>query len=174
MRLLLVEDDGMLGESVRHGLQQQGHAEDWVRDGNAAELAAAGDPYDVVLLDLGLPGKGGLEVLRQIRRRGNRVPVLILTAQDTVPDRVAGLDAGADDYLVKPFHQAELLARMKSLLARFGATEGTLGKPPLGRMIAFYGAKGGVGATTVAINTAIALHLEHAPLPAGLRLHPVV
>jgi two-component system response regulator QseB len=120
MRLLLVEDDGMLGESVRRGLQQQGHAVDWVRDGNAAETAAAGEPYDVVLLDLGLPGKGGLEVLRQVRRRGNRVPVLILTAQDAVPDRVAGLDAGADDYLVKPFDLDEVTARVRALHRRSG------------------------------------------------------
>src|SRR5574337_593179 len=92
MRLLLVEDDAMLGEGVRRGLQQQGHAVDWVRDGEAADLAAASEPYDVVLLDLGLPGRGGLDVLRSMRRRGDRTPVLIVTAQDAVADRVSGLD----------------------------------------------------------------------------------
>jgi two-component system response regulator QseB len=117
MRLLLVEDDAMLGESVRRGLRQQGHAVDWVRDGEASELALAG-AYDAVLLDLGLPGKGGLEVLRDLRRRGERVPVLIVTAEDAVPERVAGLDAGADDYLVKPFDLAELAARLRALQRR--------------------------------------------------------
>ncbi len=118
MRILLVEDDGMLGEGVRRGLRQQGHAVDWVEDGQAAEVALAGEPYDVVLLDLGLPRKGGLEVLRDLRRRGQRVPVLILTAQDAVPDRVAGLDAGADDYVVKPFDLDELAARIRALQRR--------------------------------------------------------
>jgi two-component system response regulator QseB len=118
MRLLLVEDDAMLGESVRRGLQRQDHAVDWVWDGDAAELAGASEPYDVILLDLGLPRRGGLEVLRNLRRRGVRVPVLILTAQDAVPDRVAGLDAGADDYLVKPFDLDEVTARIRALHRR--------------------------------------------------------
>jgi two-component system, OmpR family, response regulator len=117
MRLLLVEDDAMLGESVRRGLRQQGYAVDWVKDGPSAELALA-EGYDAVLLDLGLPGKGGLDVLRDLRRRGDRVPVLILTADDAVPDRVAGLDAGADDYLVKPFDLEELGARLRALQRR--------------------------------------------------------
>jgi two-component system response regulator QseB len=120
MRLLLVEDDAMLGESVRRGLRQQGHAVDWVRDGEAADLAAASEPYDVVLLDLGLPRRGGLDVLRSLRRRGDRTPVLILTAQDAVADRVSGLDAGADDYLVKPFDLDELSARLRALHRRSG------------------------------------------------------
>ena len=110
----------MLGEGVRRGLRQQGHAVDWVQDGSAAELALAGEPYDVVLLDLGLPLKGGLDVLRELRRHGRRVPVLILTAQDAVSDRVAGLDAGADDYLVKPFDLDELAARVRALQRRSG------------------------------------------------------
>ncbi len=118
MRILLVEDDAMLGEGVRRGLRQQGHAVDRVEDGQAAEVALAGEPYDVVLLDLGLPRKGGLEVLRDLRRRGQRVPVLILTAQDAVPDRVTGLDAGADDYVVKPFDLDELAARIRALQRR--------------------------------------------------------
>jgi two-component system response regulator QseB len=132
VRLLLVEDDAMLGDAVRRALTQQGHAVDWVRDGAAADLALAGEPYDVVLLDLGLPRKRGLDVLRDLRRRGQRVPVLILTAQDAVPDRVAGLDAGADDYLVKPFDLDELAARIRAVQRRgSGRAEPVLEHGPL-------------------------------------------
>ena len=108
----------MLGEGVRRGLRAQGYAVDWVTDGPAAEAALVGEPYDLVLLDLGLPGKGGLEMLRALRGRGNLVPVLVLTARDAVADRVAGLDAGADDYLVKPFDLYELAARIRALQRR--------------------------------------------------------
>jgi two-component system, OmpR family, response regulator QseB len=118
MRLLLVEDDAMIGESVRKGLQQDGFAVDWVQDGRAAEIALETNPYDTLLLDLGLPRKGGLDVLAALRRRGNSIPVLILTARDAVADRVKGLDAGADDYLVKPFDLEELAARVRALLRR--------------------------------------------------------
>jgi two-component system, OmpR family, response regulator len=118
VRVLVVEDDAMLGEGVRRGLRQLGHAVDWIRDGAEADLALAGEPYDVVLLDLGLPGKGGLEVLRDLRRRGRSVPVLIITAQDAISQRVAGLDAGADDYLVKPFDLDELAARVRAVQRR--------------------------------------------------------
>ncbi len=110
----------MLGEGVRRGLRQLGHAVDWVRDGKAADLALAGEPYDVVLLDLGLPGKGGLDVLRDLRRRGRSVPVVVITAQDAISQRVAGLDAGADDYLVKPFDLDELAARVRAVQRRAG------------------------------------------------------
>src|SRR5574342_1166524 len=103
MRLLLVEDDPMIGEGVRKGLRQDGFTVDWVRDGPAAELAAANDVYDLIVLDLGLPRKDGLDVLAALRRKGNSVPVLILTARDAVADRIKGLDAGADDYVLKPF-----------------------------------------------------------------------
>ena len=118
MRLLLVEDDQMIGESVRTGLQQDGFAVDWVQDGRAAELALETNSYDTLLLDLGLPRKAGLEVLASLRRRGDPIPVLILTARDAIADRVKGLDAGADDYLVKPFDLEELAARVRALLRR--------------------------------------------------------
>ncbi len=118
MRLLLVEDDRMIGESVRKGLRQDGFAVDWVQDGHAAEIALDSEPYDLLLLDLGLPGKDGLDVLGALRRRGNAIPVLVLTARDGVSDRVKGLDAGADDYLVKPFDLEELAARIRALLRR--------------------------------------------------------
>jgi two-component system response regulator QseB len=118
MRLLLVEDDRMLGAGVERGLRRAGYAIDWVQDGDAAEGALATEPYDLVLLDLGLPRKSGLDVLRGLRRRGGRVPVLVLTAHDAVEDRVAGLDAGADDYLGKPFDLEELAARVRAIQRR--------------------------------------------------------
>lgn len=118
MRLLLVEDDPMIGESVQKGLHQDGFAVDWARDGQAAELALANDVYDLVVLDLGLPRKSGLDVLAGLRERGNSVPVLVLTARDAVADRVKGLDRGADDYVVKPFDLDELAARVRALLRR--------------------------------------------------------
>jgi two-component system response regulator QseB len=118
MRLLLAEDDRMIGESVRRGLKQDGFTVDWVPDGRAAELALADNVHDLVVLDLGLPRKEGLDVLRSMRRRGDARPVLIVTARDAVSDRVAGLDAGADDYVVKPFELTELAARIRALLRR--------------------------------------------------------
>ncbi len=118
MHLILVEDDAMIGESVLKGLRQEGFAVDWVRDGGAAELALESAEFDLMLLDLGLPRKNGLDVLRDIRSKGNPIPVLILTASDAVPDRVKGLNAGADDYLVKPFDLDELTARIHALLRR--------------------------------------------------------
>ncbi|MBK7540418.1 MAG: response regulator transcription factor [Candidatus Competibacteraceae bacterium] len=118
MRVLLVEDDAMIGESLRKGLRLEGFTVDWVRDGRGAELASETTDYALVLLDLGLPKKDGLSVLRGWRQRGSTVPVLVLTARDAVADRVVGLDSGADDYLVKPFDLSELLARMRALLRR--------------------------------------------------------
>ncbi|GAC1325069.1 MAG: response regulator [Collimonas sp.] len=118
MRLLLVEDDLMVGEAVRKGLRQDGFAVDWVQDGAAALSALTQEDYQLLLLDLGLPKKNGLEVLKSLRAGGNRIPVLILTARDAVSDRVAGLDGGADDYLVKPFDLEELAARIRALLRR--------------------------------------------------------
>lgn len=118
MRLLLVEDDAMIGESIEEELREQGYAVDWAQDGRAAELALQTQNYDLVLLDLGLPSKQGLEVLADYRRHGGKAPVLIITARDAVDDRVRGLDTGSDDYLVKPFDFEELSARVRALLRR--------------------------------------------------------
>jgi len=118
MRLLLAEDDEMIGESVQRGLRQEGHAVDWVRNGVAAERALADHAYDLVLLDLGLPRKDGIRFLEDLRRQRNRIPVLVITARDAVADRVRGLDAGADDYLAKPFDFDELSARIRALARR--------------------------------------------------------
>ncbi len=115
MRVLLIEDDEMIGDSLRLALRRQGFAADWVRDGRAADAALASERFDAVLLDLGLPHKGGIEVLRTLRGRGDATPVIVLTARDALADKVAGLDAGADDYLVKPFELDELLARLRAV-----------------------------------------------------------
>jgi two-component system response regulator MprA len=123
MRLLLVEDDELLGNGLQVGLQQSGYAVDWVKDGQSAELFLGADPYDLMILDIGLPKRSGIEVLRSLRKRGDPLPVLMLTARDTVEDKVAGLDSGADDYLVKPFAPEELLARIRALLRRTDTTE---------------------------------------------------
>lgn len=118
MRLLLVEDDAMVGDGLCKALRQDGFTVDWVQDGRGAELAVENENYDVMLLDLGLPKKSGLEVLKSVRQSGSRLPILILTARDAVCDRVKGLDAGADDYLIKPFDFEELEARIRALLRR--------------------------------------------------------
>lgn len=118
MRLLLIEDDPMIGAGVQRALRDDGYTVDWVRDGIAAELAINDHPYDIVLLDLGLPRRDGITLLQRLRAAGKTVPVLVITARDTVADRVSGLDAGADDYLVKPFDLDELGARIRALLRR--------------------------------------------------------
>jgi two-component system response regulator QseB len=118
MRILLVEDDAMVGESLKQALTQSGHAVDWLRDGESANSAVRAQPFDLVLLDLGLPKCSGLNVLKQLRDRGNGVPVIILTAREALSDRVAGLDSGADDYLIKPFALDELEARMRAIERR--------------------------------------------------------
>jgi two-component system response regulator QseB len=118
LSVLLAEDDAMIGAAVRDRLRGQGFAVDWVRDGRAADAALAGNVYDLLLLDLGLPGREGLAVLKALRGRGSTLPVVILTARDAVDDRVAGLDAGADDYVVKPFDLKELEARLRAVLRR--------------------------------------------------------
>jgi two-component system OmpR family response regulator/two-component system response regulator QseB len=120
MRILLVEDDALLGDALEAGLKQAGHAVDWVRDGISADTALATEDYAAVVLDLGLPRKDGIDVLRGLRAKKRSLPVLILTARDTVEDRIKGLDAGADDYLVKPFDLGELNARLRALLRRAG------------------------------------------------------
>jgi two-component system response regulator QseB len=118
MRLLLVEDDSMIGAAAQQGLRQEGHTVDWVRDGKEAEVAVADKVHDVVLLDLGLPRRDGLSLLREWRAKGIGIPVVIITARDAVTDRIAGLDAGADDYLVKPFDLDELSARVRAVTRR--------------------------------------------------------
>ena len=118
MRILLVEDDDMIGESVVAGLECEGHAVDWVRDGNSALLALNTTEFSLVILDLGLPGKDGLQVLKEMRAKRNATPVLVTTARDTVDDRIRGLDMGADDYLIKPYDLDELSARIHALLRR--------------------------------------------------------
>ncbi len=122
MRVLLVEDDAMIGEAVEHALKDAAYAVDRVHDGEMALSAFAGQKYDVVLLDLGLPKKDGVAVLRSIRNASDPVPVLIITARDRVEDRILGLDAGADDYVLKPFEMSELLARMRAVLRRKGGS----------------------------------------------------
>ena len=118
MRLLLVEDNDSIGKGLYAGLNQAGYAVDWVRDGETAQSAFLTEEYDVAVLDLGLPRKSGIEVLAELRARGSKVPVLILTAKDTVNDRVIGLDQGADDYMIKPFDLDELQARLRAILRR--------------------------------------------------------
>ncbi|MCW7538782.1 response regulator [Aquabacterium sp. A7-Y] len=118
MRVLLIEDDRMIGQAVRTGLARCGLQVDWVRDGAGGLAAARCEPYAAVLLDLGLPQRGGLALLRDLRAAGHRVPVLIVTARDAVEDRIEGLDAGADDYLVKPFDVNELAARLRAVVRR--------------------------------------------------------
>ena len=120
MRILLAEDDALLGDGIRAGLKLAGYAVDWVRDGDAARLALLDHAYQACVLDLGLPKRDGLSVLRDLRARGQQLPVLILTARDTSADKIAGLDSGADDYLTKPFDLPELQARLRALIRRAG------------------------------------------------------
>ena len=126
MRILLVEDDALLGDGTRAGLRLGGYAVDWVRDGEAARTAPLAQRYDACVLDLGLPRRDGLSVLKDLRARDMSTPVLILTARDTREDKVGGLDAGADDYLTKPFDLEELQARLRALLRRSGGGTGVL------------------------------------------------
>jgi two-component system response regulator QseB len=118
MRVLLVEDDVMIGQGLQTALRQAAFAVDWMRDGKSAGTALQTSSFDLVLLDLGLPHRDGIDVLRDLRKRGNATPVIILTARDEIQHRIAGLDAGADDYIVKPFDLDEVSARMRSVLRR--------------------------------------------------------
>ena len=120
MRILLVEDDPMIGDAIQRALSDASYAADWVKNGLTGLAALDTQPYDLVLLDLGLPGKDGLDVLDSIRGRNNPVPLLIITARDSLDDRLRGLDSGADDYLLKPFDISELLARIRAVLRRKG------------------------------------------------------
>jgi two-component system response regulator QseB len=161
MRVLLVEDDPMIGRAVMSGLHGCGYAVDWVRDGPAAESSLAMVAYDLALLDLGLPGKDGLEVLKTLRRQGATVPVLVITARDAVAERIAGLDGGADDYLVKPFDLDELLARMRAVVRRHsgrGSPEiqyGALVLDPVHRSVSLHGARVELSAREFAVLEAL-------------------
>ncbi|HEX9173973.1 MAG TPA: response regulator [Telluria sp.] len=118
MRILLAEDDALLGDGLRSGLRQRGFQVDWVRSGDVAERELRGQPYEAAVLDLGLPQMDGMEVLAAVRRAGICLPVLVLTARDAIPDRIRGLDAGADDYVIKPVDLEELAARLRALVRR--------------------------------------------------------
>jgi two-component system OmpR family response regulator/two-component system response regulator QseB len=140
MRILVVEDDVLLGDALEAGLAQAGFAVDWMRDGVTATHAIETEPYAAVVLDLGLPRLSGLDVLRTLRGHGNKVPVLVLTARDAIDDRVRGLDAGADDYVVKPVDLAELAARLRALVRRAaGDAAPSLTLDPAAREVAFRG-----------------------------------
>jgi two-component system OmpR family response regulator len=139
MRVLLVEDDPMIGEAIHAALKDASYAADWVKNGQTALTTLGSQYYDLVLLDLGLPGKDGLEVLSRIRASDNPIPLLIITARDSLDDRLRGLDGGADDYVLKPFEMVELLARMRAVLRRKGGSatpllsNGTLSLDPATR-----------------------------------------
>ena len=147
MRILLAEDDLLIGDGLRAGLRQRGFQVDWVRDGRAAERELRAEPYAAAVLDLGLPLKDGLDVLAAVRERGLVLPVLVLTARDAVPDRVRGLDLGADDYVIKPVDLDELAARLRALVRRsHGQPQeslqcGSLVLDPAARAVSFEGNK---------------------------------
>ena len=132
MRVLLVEDDEMIGQSLKQALGSNGWSVDWVKDGLLAQSALADGDYACVLLDLGLPKRDGVEVLRKARETGDHTPILVLTARDGIDDRITGLDIGADDYLVKPYELRELLARMRAIIRRRdGAAHSLIGSADL-------------------------------------------
>ena len=145
MRILLVEDDKLLGDGVQAGLAQSGFSVDWVKDGVAAELALKTGEYAGVVLDLGLPRLSGMELLARLRGGNNKVPVLILTARDSVEDRIKGLDCGADDYVIKPFDLHELAARLRALVRRASGEAapklqvGAIELDPAARSVSFRG-----------------------------------
>jgi pilus assembly protein CpaE len=162
-KILVVDDDPNVQRLLQYTLKQEGYEVVTAADGaEGFRLWGAENPA-LILLDVMLPKLDGYQVATKIRQEEGstgHVPIIMLTAEREVEQKVRGLRAGADDYLIKPFHPAELLARIKSLLARFAPRDALVGRPPLGRVFAVYGAKGGVGTTTIAINTAIALHRE--------------
>ncbi len=162
-KILVVDDDPNVQRLLTYTLKQEGYEVVVAADGAEGFRLWGAEQPALLLLDVMLPKLDGYQVAGKIRAEegaGSHVPIIMLTAEREVEQKVRGLRAGADDYLIKPFHPAELLARIKSLLARFAPRELLVGRPPLGRIVAFYGAKGGVGTTTIAINAAIALHRE--------------
>ena len=161
-KILVVDDDPNVQRLLQYTLKQEGYDVVIAGDGAEGYRLWSADSPDLILLDVMLPKLDGYQVAIKIRaeEKSVHVPIIMLTAEREVEQKVRGLRAGADDYLIKPFHPAELLARIKSLLARFAPRETLLSRPPMGRVLAFYGAKGGVGTTTIAINAAIALHGE--------------
>jgi pilus assembly protein CpaE len=162
-KILVVDDDPNVQRTLRYTLEQEGYQVVQATDGAEGFRLWGIEEPALILLDVMLPKLDGYQVATKIRAEegaGTHVPIIMLTAEREVEQKVRGLRAGADDYLIKPFHPAELLARIRSLLARFAPRDGLVGRPPLGRILAFYGAKGGVGTTTIAINMAIALHRE--------------
>jgi pilus assembly protein CpaE len=162
-KILVVDDDAHVQRMLGYALKQEGYEVLGAADGAEGFRLWGTEAPALILLDVMLPKMDGYQVAQKIRAEEGtsaHVPIIMLTAESDVEQRIRGLRAGADDYLIKPFHPAELLARMRSLLARFAPKEVLVGRPPLGRIFAFYGAKGGVGTTTIAINTAIALHRE--------------
>ena len=161
MRVLLVEDDIMIAQGLQTALRQIGAAVDWLRDGEQAAAALRATAFDVVLLDLGLPNRDGLTVLRDLRRRGDATPVIVLTARDEIQHRVAGLDAGADDYVVKPFDLDELTARIRSVIRRAagrgdpGIRHGDLRLDPVTRSVELKGAPVNLSAHEFAVLEAL-------------------
>ncbi len=135
IRLLLIEDDALIGEMIRLNLQQEGYEVTWSRDGVEATKIALGGQFDMMLLDVMLPGRLGYDIARDVREAGLTQPILMLTARSDTPSKVTGLDAGADDYLTKPFHMPELLARVRALLRRPGAGAGAGGDATLSRTV---------------------------------------
>lgn len=167
MRLLLVEDDEHLGRAMLTGLAQQGHAVDWMQDGVAAEAAARSNDYEAVLLDIGLPRQSGLDVLRNLRRSGFDVPILIITARDEIPDRVHGLDSGADDFIVKPFDLVELGARLRAAHRRASGrsqpvlTHGAMVVDPAARSVSLKGSPVTLTSREFALLLHLLVHLGH-------------
>ena len=164
MRLLLVEDDKQLGDGIRAGLALEGYTVDWVDNGNSADEALKNERFDLIVLDLGLPRRSGIDVLKSMRARGNATPVLILTAWDTVADRVRGLDSGGDDYMAKPFDLDELTARIRALLRRSaGQTlpviqHGSITIDPAARTVVADGNPVDVSAREFAVLRALIMH----------------
>jgi DNA-binding response OmpR family regulator len=159
-KVLVVDDDASVQRLLQYTLKQEGYEVVLAADGTEALRLWTHESPTLILLDVTLPTLDGYEVATRVRADegpGQHVPIIMLTADKDVQQKVRALRAGADDYLIKPFHPAELLARMKSLIARFSPTDTLVGRPPMGRIHAYYGAKGGVGTTTIAINAAIAL-----------------